>query len=86
MAKRRLKVEQAPGNIGRFLILETSVQDDRALLALNSYAVYNAVNHFRSPGQRGRENAAYQRVGALYTQVALLHTGLARRMRSLWRR
>ena len=85
MAKRRLKVEQSPKNIGRFLMLETSVQDDPAMLALNLYAVYNAVNHFRSSGQRGRENAAYHRIGALYTQAALLHTGLARKMRSLWR-
>ena len=85
MAKRRLKVEQSPRNIGRFLMLETSVQDDPAMLALNLYAVYNAVNHFRSSGQRGRENAAYHRISALYTQAALLHTGLARRMRSLRR-
>jgi hypothetical protein len=64
--------------------LEPSAQDDEALMALNLYAVYTAVNQFRSSGRRGVGQQAEQRIMAAYTQAALLHKRLARRIKSVW--
>ena len=83
-AKRKFKTVLAPRHLGRFLLLEPSAQDDEALMALNLYAVYTAVNHFRSSGRRGVGQQAEHRILAAYTQAALLHKKLARRIKSVW--
>jgi hypothetical protein len=85
-AKRRLRIEESPRNIGRFMLLEQSVNDDPALLAANLYAVYCATNHFRALGRRGHGEEASQLIAAAYTKASMLNQRLPGRIRSTWLR
>ena len=81
-AKRRLRIEESPRNIGRFMLLEQSANDDPFLLAANLYAVYCTTNHFRALGRRGHGEEAFQLIAAAYTKASMLNQRLSRRIRS----
>ena len=71
-------------SLARFLVLDLQSGDCPTLLAVNLYAIYSTVNHFRSLERRGRQNEALTLIRERWRFVETLAPQLASLRAKRW--